>query len=215
MKNRIKACVISLCILLCGCGASDTGAYLLATQETESQVPTESEALVPDTEVVSEGKEAPLLVYVCGEVKTPGVYELPAGARVCDAVDAAGGFTKKASKDYWNLAEPLTDGQMISFPTKEEAVMREKYNTDGIDTGEKDSAVGMSADEADSGGKININTAGIDLLTKLSGIGQTRAEAIVAYRDAHGAFSRVEDIMKVSGIKNALFEKMRDDITVD
>ena len=111
MKNRIKACVISFCILLCGCGASDTGAYLLATQETESQIPTESEVLVPDTEVVSEGKEAPLLVYVCGEVMTPGVYELAAGARVCDAVEAAGGFTKKASKDYWNLAEPLTDGQ--------------------------------------------------------------------------------------------------------
>ena len=54
MKNRIKACVISFCILLCGCGASDTGAYLLATQETESQIPTESEVLVPDTEVVSE-----------------------------------------------------------------------------------------------------------------------------------------------------------------
>ena len=86
MKNRIKACVISFCILLCGCGASDTGAYLLATQETESQIPTESEVLVPDTEVVSEGKEAPLLVYVCGEVMTPGVYELAAGARVCDAV---------------------------------------------------------------------------------------------------------------------------------
>ena len=65
MKNRIKACVISFCILLCGCGASDTGAYLLATQETESQIPTESEALVPDTEVVSEGKEAPLLISYC------------------------------------------------------------------------------------------------------------------------------------------------------
>ena len=195
MKNRIKACVISFCILLCGCGASDTGAYLLATQETESQIPTESEALVPDTEVVSEGKEAPLLVYVC------------------DAVEAAGGFTKKASKDYWNLAEPLTDGQMISFPTKEEAAEREKYDTSDADTdSQTDRTV---ADEADAGGRININTAGVDLLTKLSGIGQTRAEAIIAYRDEHGNFSRVEDIMKVSGIKNALFEKMRDDITVD
>ena len=65
---------------------------------------------------------------------TPGVYELAAGARVCDAVEAAGGFTKKASKDYWNLAEPLTDGQMISFPTKEEAAEREKYDTSDADT---------------------------------------------------------------------------------
>ena len=119
----------------------------------------------------------------------------------------------KRAKDYWNLAEPLTDGQMISFPTKEEAAEREKYDTSDADTDSQ--ADRTVADEADAGGRININTAGIDLLTKLPGIGQTRAEAIIAYRDEHGNFSRVEDIMKVSGIKNALFEKMRDDITVD
>ena len=67
MKNRIKACVISFCILLCGCGASDTGAYLLATQETESQIPTESEVLVPDTEVVSEGKRRRFLCMSVGK----------------------------------------------------------------------------------------------------------------------------------------------------
>ena len=102
---------------------------------------------------------------------------------------------------------------MISFPTKEEAAEREKYDTSDADTDSQ--ADRTVADEADAGGRININTAGVDLLTKLSGIGQTRAEAIIAYRDKHGNFSRVEDIMKVSGIKNALFEKMRDDITVD
>lgn len=200
--KKVKAYVILLCMLLCGCGASDTEAYLIATQET--QIMMESEALDPDTEDKSEGKEAPLLVYVCGEVTNPGVYELPAGSRVCDAVEAAGGFTKKASRDYWNLAETLTDGQMISFPTEEEAAERKKYDTDQAESGK-------NADD----GKININTADAGQLQQLSGIGQTRAEAIVAYRDKHGAFSKVEDIMKVSGIKNALFEKMRDDITVD
>lgn len=200
--KKVKAYVILLCMLLCGCGASDTEAYLIATQET--QIMMESEALDPDTEDKSKGKEAPLLVYVCGEVTNPGVYELPAGSRVCDAVEAAGGFTKKASQDYWNLAEMLTDGQMISFPTEEEAEERKKYDTDQAESGKH-------ADD----GKININTADAGQLQQLSGIGQTRAEAIVAYRDKHGAFSKVEDIMKVSGIKNALFEKMRDDITVD
>ena len=202
MNNKMKACVIALCLLLCGCGASDTEAYLLATQET--QIPMESEALDPDTEENVEGEEAPLLVYVCGEVKAPGVYELPAGARVCDAVEAAGGFTEKASKDYWNLADTLTDGQMISFPTEEEAAERKKYDTDDPSSAKQ---------EAD--GRVNINTADAGQLQQLPGIGQTRAEAIVAYRDEHGAFSKAEDIMKVSGIKDALFEKMRDDITVD
>lgn len=205
MKNKIKACVILLCVFLCGCGASDTEAYLMATQET--QIPMESEALLPDTEDTAERSGAPLLVYVCGEVVNPGVYELPAGARVCDAVDAAGGFTGKASRDYWNLAELLTDGQMISFPTEEEAAERKKHDTQA------------SADPAftnpKTDGKVNINTADVKQLQRLSGIGQTRAEAIVAYRDENGAFAKAEDIMKVSGIKNALFEKMRDDITVD
>ena len=207
MKNRMKACVILLCMLLCGCGASDTAAYLMTTQET--QIPMESEALLSDTEDVADRSEAPLLVYVCGEVVNPGVYELPAGARVCDAVDAAGGFTKKASHDYWNLAEALTDGQMISFPTEEEAAERKKHDTDG-----NTSAETIFADP-ETDGKVNINTADVNQLQQLSGIGQTRAEAIIAYRNEHGAFAKVEDIMKVSGIKNALFEKMRDDITVD
>lgn len=202
MNNKMKACVIILCLLLCGCGASDTEAYLMATQET--QIPMQSEALDPDTEEKADGEEAPLLVYVCGEVKTPGVYEVPAGARVCDAVEAAGGFTEKASRDYWNLADMLTDGQMISFPTEEEAAERQKYDTDQPETRKNADA-----------GKININIADVGQLQQLSGIGQTRAEAIVAYRDEHGAFAKVEDIMKVSGIKDALFEKMRDDITVD
>lgn len=214
MKNIRKACMILLCMLLCGCGASDTESYLIATQE--SQVPIESEAVIPDTEVVKTGDEAPLLVYVCGEVKSPGVYELPAGSRLCDAVEAAGGFTKKASRDYWNLAEPLTDGQMISFPTKEEADERMKYDTDG-NVSDSHSSDEASSDGrmTDAAGRININTADVSKLQELSGIGQTRAEAIVAYRMEHGAFARVEDIMNVSGIKNALFEKMRDDITVD
>ena len=169
----------------------------------------ESEALLSDTEDVTDKSEAPLLVYVCGEVASPGVYELPAGARVCDAVDAAGGFTRKASRDYWNLAEALTDGQMISFPTEEEAAERRKYDTDGNTSADTTFA------DSETDGKVNINTADVNQLQQLSGIGQTRAEAIVAYRNEHGAFARVEDIMKVSGIKNALFEKMRDDITVD
>ena len=207
MKNKMKACMILLCMLLCGCGASDTETYLKTTQET--QIPVESDALLSDTEDVTDKSEAPLLVYVCGEVASPGVYELPAGARVCDAVDAAGGFTRKASRDYWNLAEALTDGQMISFPTEEEAAERRKYDTDGNTSADTTFA------DSETDGKVNINTADVNQLQQLSGIGQTRAEAIVAYRNEHGAFARVEDIMKVSGIKNALFEKMRDDITVD
>ena len=122
--------------------------------------------------------------------------------RVCDAVEAAGGLTKAASREYWNLAEKLSDGQMIYFPTEEEA--RER----------KASAEAAGATVEESDGRIDINTADATQLVTIPGIGETRAAAILAYREKNGPFAKVEDIMQVSGIKSALFEKMKDYITI-
>ena len=141
-------------------------------------------------------------VYVCGEVAAPGVYQLKDGMRICDAVEAAGGLTKAASREYWNLAEKLSDGQMIYFPTEEEA--RER----------KSSAEAAGATVEESDGRIDINTADAAQLVTIPGIGETRAAAILAYREKNGPFAKVEDIMQVSGIKSALFEKMKDYITI-
>ena len=124
------------------------------------------------------------------------------GMRVCDAVEAAGGLTKAASREYWNLAEKLSDGQMIYFPTEEEA--RER----------KASAEAAGATVEESDGRIDINTADATQLVTIPGIGETRAAAILAYREKNGPFAKVEDIMQVSGIKSALFEKMKDYITI-
>ena len=142
------------------------------------------------------------VVYVCGEVAAPGVYQLKDGMRICDAVEAAGGLTKAASREYWNLAEKLSDGQMIYFPTEEEA--RER----------KASAEAAGATVEESDGRIDINTADATQLVTIPGIGETRAAAILAYREKNGPFAKVEDIMQVSGIKSALFEKMKDYITI-
>lgn len=199
MKHiSMKCMVIFLCLLLGGCG-TDTQVYLETTQE---RIPAEDtqQNVVPD----KDSQDTSVLVYVCGEVKNPGVYELTEGMRICDAVEAAGGLTDKAGREYWNLAELLTDGQMLYFPTEEEA--KERQESSGGDSVSK----GMES----SPGKVNINTAGADQLMTVPGIGQTRADAILNYRAEHGSFVCVEDIMKVSGIKNALFEKMRDYITV-
>lgn len=122
--------------------------------------------------------------------------------RICDAVEAAGGLTKAASREYWNLAEKLSDGQMIYFPTEEEA--RER----------KASAEAAGATVEESDGRIDINTADATQLVTIPGIGETRAAAILAYREKNGPFAKVEDIMQVSGIKSALFEKMKDYITI-
>ena len=107
--------MILTCLYLTGCGREEVP-YLDTTQTQEQTVETErteqKETLKSDQTVQ---------VYVCGEVAAPGVYQLKDGMRICDAVEAAGGLTKAASREYWNLAEKLSDGQMIYFPTEEEA----------------------------------------------------------------------------------------------
>ena len=201
MKNIGKLYVFILSgMLLVGCG-KQTQSYLEVTQESEEHFETEE----ADTQTVQAKEEdGHILIYVCGEVNFPGVYELPAGSRIVDAVDAAGGLTDEAGQDYWNLAELLTDGQMICFPTEEEA--RERQESAGV--------AGTSGAGVQEDGRVNINTATLEQLMQLPGVGQTRGEAIIAYRQEHGDFSSAEDIMNVSGIGSALYEKMKDYITV-
>ena len=191
-----KCCMILTCLYLTGCGREEVP-YLDTTQTQEQTVEAErteqKETLKSDQTVQ---------VYVCGEVAAPGVYQLKDGMRICDAVEAAGGLTKAASREYWNLAEKLSDGQMIYFPTEEEA--RER----------KASAEAAGATVEESDGRIDINTADAAQLVTIPGIGETRAAAILAYREKNGPFAKVEDIMQVSGIKSALFEKMKDYITI-
>ncbi|MCH5333389.1 MAG: helix-hairpin-helix domain-containing protein [Agathobacter sp.] len=200
---------IALCVLFAGCkGADDSGFFLLEPQSGETAAFPETERAA-GADLPSDGEQGCLFVYVCGEVRHSGVYELPAGSRICDALEAAGGLTDAASPDYWNLARTLEDGEMIFFPTREEADRRREA-AEAAGAAEASSVEGAAPD-----GRVNINTATEDQLMKLPGIGEVRAAAIIAYRSRHGAFSGEEDIMQVSGIGNALFENIRDFITVD
>ena len=147
-----------------------------------------------------------IFVYVCGQVAAPGVYELSAGARVYQAIERAGGTLEGASPESLNLAQQAEDGQKIYVPSKEEA----EAGTFPQD----DSWGAMSSSREQGGGKVNLNTAGLEELMTLTGIGQTRAEAIITYREEEGAFQAPEDIMKVDGIKEGIYEKLKDEITV-
>ena len=113
-----KCCMILTCLYLTGCGREEVP-YLDTTQTQEQTVETEQKETLKSDQTVQ--------VYVCGEVAAPGVYQLKDGMRICDAVEAAGGLTKAASREYWNLAEKLSDGQMIYFPTEEEARESERH----------------------------------------------------------------------------------------
>ena len=147
-----------------------------------------------------------IFVYVCGQVAAPGVYELSAGARVYQAIERAGGTLEGASPESLNLAQQAEDGQKIYVPSKEEA----EAGTFPQD----DSWGAASSSREQGGGKVNLNTADLEELMTLTGIGQTRAEAIISYREEEGAFQAPEDIMKVDGIKEGIYEKLKDEITV-
>ena len=150
------------------------------------------------------------VIHICGAVNRPGVYTFPEGSRVCDAVDAAGGLSEEAAANSLNQAALLSDGLQIVVPTQEEAEgLLSGIFSSGIYTADGAAGTAQSSD-----GLVNINTASLEELMTLPGIGQTRAEAILAYRQALGGFQTIEDIMKVDGIKEGSFAKLKEKITV-
>lgn len=175
---------------------------------------------------VFEPEPAYIYVHICGAVSSPGVYELPAGSRVFEGIEAAGGLLETAYGDYVNQAEVLWDGQQLVIPTIEEIeIAKEDGTYEQLWANNTGNKTGFGGNEAASGdtagmgenhnGKININTATESQLLKITGIGATRAAAIVQYRDEHGSFASIEDIMQVSGIKEGTYEKIKDEITVE
>ena len=186
----------------CGCAREGTGwsidedAAETGSAEVGSDESGSDEAGSPDA---GDGR---ITVHVCGAVVSPGVYVLPAGSRVADAVEAAGGMTPEAAADHENLAMPVTDAQKIVILTAEEAGT-DPYGLSEICFGDSEIA-----------GLININTATAAELETLPGIGSVKAEAIIAWRRRHGGFASIEDIRNVSGIGDATWEDIRDLITV-
>lgn len=162
-----------------------------------------------------------LVVHICGAVSAPGVYELPAGSRIIDAVEAGGGFLPEAEEACCNLAEEIVDGCQIYIMTKTESCADgQTEKKAGIQTSPDsdmqttDRNVRSNSAPALENGLVNLNTADIAALMTLPGIGESRAKAIISYREQHGAFAQIEDIMKISGIKQAAFSKIKDKITV-
>ncbi len=198
----------------------------------EAETPVEAESSA-EAEVQTDSAKAPatdseqaisdtIMVHVCGAVLCEGVYELPTGSRVVDAVRAAGGFTGEADSDYINQALVLSDGVKVKIPTVDETMtaLQNGEQTTGSFDQESDMAgiTGMYDEEGSSSksddGKVNINTADETQLCTIPGIGPGRAKNIIAYREEKGRFGTIEDIMKVSGIKDKFFSKIKEYITV-
>lgn len=162
-----------------------------------------------------------VIVDIKGEVTTPGVYELIKGSRVIDVINEAQGLTSNANTRYINLSKILEDGDAIVI-----------YSNDEIENASKEEKIEVTTpcvcedvnsacienntnkENKQTSGKININTATQEELTSLSGIGESKAKSIIKYREENGNFKSIEDIMKVSGISENLFAKIKENITV-
>lgn len=194
MIGTVCAAIPVVLLLACGTVRETSGIVtLLEEQEPASEsVTVKEEACMKQAE-----EEQTVFVHICGEVVFPGVYEVPAGSRLCDVLLSAGGFTEEAAPDSVNMAEQAVDGMQVVIPSR---IAAEK-------------AAEEKAQERR--GLVNINTASEAELCTLAGIGPSRAAAIIAYRDAHGGFSSIEEIMQVDGIKSATYEKLKNKIYVE
>jgi competence protein ComEA len=197
--------ILSACIgICCGCGRDGAeerfteteyaqGSHVLKNEKSASSVTSEQAA------------PSSICVFVCGAVEREGVYTLTDGSRVIDAVRAAGGFSADADQNYVNLAEYVYDTQRIEIPTLAETEQIQANSGQGLSAG----------NTRDYEGRININHAAKKELMELPGIGESKADRIIAYRQAHGDFTSCEEVMNVSGIGEAMFDNIKDLITVN
>lgn len=223
--RRFLVTVLVLMTVLTACRRADSADIILSEDSTESaniqiteehvdqdQEKDQMKAQEQNSDTAPEADNSELVVFVCGAVNAPGVYYLEEGLRIVDAIEAAGGFSEEADKTYVNLAAPLSDGIMLLIPTVEEVANAAESGTSF--TSEIGQAFAGDTPGGKDSGLVNINRASAEELKTLPGIGDGIAGKIIDYRTENGNFTCIEDIMKVSGIKDKLFSKIKDHITV-
>ena len=226
-KRKISVILMMAAVLFClFCGCGDDGISYSAAKESpekgtelsassfcekkeisESGSDSEKQETETDKEKAEKAEPDRIQVYVCGAVANPGVYTLSQGSRVYEAVAMAGGLLETADEKALNQARELTDGEQVTVLTVEEI-------KSGAMAGQDPGTVQQGSSSDGSGGKENLNTADESMLMTIPGIGESRAAAIIAYREKNGRFETIEEIMEIEGIKEKMFEKIRDSITV-
>ncbi len=208
--GKVLVGVLSCCMFLSGCKSASQDEILwnLGEESVEAEIVLE-EPIVPVDETngileeTTDVQESKIYVYICGAVREPGVYEIAEGSRLFELIDASGGMLESADATSQNLARVVQDGEQIQILTKEEAEEQRKCG------------VAVTTDNFDKKqGLVNINTATVQELTTLTGIGESRALAIIAYREENGLFQSIDGIKKVTGIKDGLFERIKNQITI-
>ncbi|GAX89213.1 ComEA family DNA-binding protein [Effusibacillus lacus] len=199
LTRREQAIIVGFLVLILGV----SGIYMYERPSIATEVPLpkfEGQTQTPGTAQTkqdspqSQSKPASeIKVDVKGAVQNPGVYSLSAGSRIVDAIQVAGGVTDEADLQSINLAQKLVDGGMVAVPAK----------------GDSSSAAQAVPAKSD---KVNINTATVEQLDTVNGIGSTRAQAIVQYREKNGPYQSVEDLLKIKGFGPKLLETLKDQL---
>ena len=199
-------------IVICaGLGLLVGGFFLLKpapqTPVQETNLQAEVVAVSKDSSTEKEEKEEPvekdlITVDVKGAVKAPGIYDLPVGSRVNDAVQKAGGLTEQADSKSLNLAQKVSDEALVYVPAKGEEVASEKTGSGTVSSTSKEK-------------KVNINKASLEELKQVKGLGGKRAQDIIDHRETNGKFKSVDELKKVSGIGAKTIEKLKEYVTVD
>ena len=203
-------------IVICaGLGLALGGFFLLKptsqTPVTETNLQAEVSAVSKDSssekevrkEEKDESSEQDLItVDVKGAVKSPGIYDLPVGSRVHDAVQKAGGLTEEADSKSLNLAQKVSDEALVYVPSKGEEATSQQTASGTTPSSSKEK-------------KVNLNKASLEELKQVKGLGGKRAQDIIDHREANGKFKSVDELKKVSGIGAKTIEKLKDYVTVD
>lgn len=209
MKNKYQIILISICVMLfigiagglysCNWHQSDSSQELILLEEDSMMDDTQSELQQDPKEQQKQPQS--IYVHICGAVKSPGVYQVEQGERLITIITKAGGFTKEAARDNVNQASVVEDGERIYIPTLDEVLadeVEEHLNT-----------IDEKMDE-----RIDLNKASLEELKTLPGIGESKALAIIQYREKH-AFQSIEEIMNIEGIKQGVFQKIQNLIRIN
>lgn len=198
-KYKVKCllCTLLICVMIAGCDGGEVlsleDALLQNGQSEFGQKESEALPSVDETLV----KNQKLVVYVCGSVLSPGVYELPPNSRIVAAIEAAGGFAPDAATEAINLAEPLKDGMQVRVPSI--------YEVEEANLLQERAELGL----------VNINQATEEELCTLPGIGKSKAVSIIKHREENGPFQDTEDVKNVSGIGENLYLQIEDRIYIE
>ncbi|MDE7422914.1 MAG: helix-hairpin-helix domain-containing protein [Lachnospiraceae bacterium] len=203
IQNIIK--VITIGVFVCVAGLffylnqnqQEEGAeeVLIASEDAQESQNSTIENTPKKTEAGKEKKKS-IFVHICGAIKKAGVYELKEGSRICDAIKAAGGFKKTANQTFLNQAQVLSDGEQVVVPVKENT----EKNVQNMEE--------MPASQNTQ--KVSINHATCEELMTLPGIGESKANSIIKFREENGGFQTLEDLKKIQGIKDGVYSKIAD-----